>query len=116
MSETNLKELRVAAGENAKRTMYIAKELLLNNETIEVVAGTAGAATAMKACETLARLKYVTYTDIRTETNIVNERRRTRVVIIVKKTSDFKRLYEENEANRKKFQEEKETRKGDDQN
>jgi hypothetical protein len=107
MSEQDHKELRVAAGENHKRVMYIAKEMLLNRETVDLVAGTAGAPTAMRAAETLARLKYITYADLKTETIIVNERRRTRVLICLKKTSQFKTLYDENEENRKKLQEQR---------
>jgi hypothetical protein len=111
MSDQDHKELRVAAGEDHKRIMYIVKEMLLNRETIDLVAGTAGAPTAIRAAETLARLHYITYADIRTETLIVNDRRRTRVLVTVKKTEQFKQLYEENEANRKKLQEQKEQAK-----
>jgi hypothetical protein len=107
MSTEDNKELRVAAGENHKRIMYILKEMLLNRETVDVVAGTSGAITLLKAVETLTRLHYVTYADIRTETIVVNERRRTRVVVAIKKTSEFKKLYDENEENRKKLQEER---------
>ncbi len=103
------KELRVGATESTKRIMYLAKEFLLNKDSLDVVAGTSGALTAAKVCETLVRLGYVTYNDIRTETNIVNDRRRTRIVISIKKTADFKKLYDENEENRKKKQEAKQT-------
>jgi hypothetical protein len=103
----DIKELRVGAYENSKRIMYLAKEFLLNNDTIDVVSGTAGAVTLTRATESLVRLKYCTYADIRTETNIVNERRRTRLVVKLRKTADFTKLYQENEENRKKFQEEK---------
>jgi hypothetical protein len=49
----------------------------------------------------------VTYSDIRTETNIADDKRRTKLIVSLTKTSQFAQLYEENEANRKKFQEEK---------
>jgi hypothetical protein len=110
MSTEDHKELRVTANENHKRIMYIAKEMLLNRESVDIVAGTAGAIVALKAAETLARLHYITYSDIRTETLIINERRRTRIVLCIKKTAQFKQLYDENEANRKKLQEEKENK------
>ncbi len=106
------KELRVGATENAKRIMYLAKEFLLNNETIDVVSGTAGAIHATRAAEGLVRLKYVTYSNIKTETNIINDRRRTRLVITLKKTNQFTKLYEENEANKKRLQEEKAKKEG----
>ncbi len=100
------KELFVRREENAKRVMYLAKEFLLNNDHIDVVSGTSSANTAANACENLVRLNYVTYDDIRTETSINNDRRRTRLVIRLRKTPNFKTLYEENVANRKKLQEE----------
>jgi hypothetical protein len=110
MSAQDTKELRVGPSENAKRIMYLAKEFLINNEQIDVVSGTAGAPVATKAAENLVRLNYVTYEDIRTETNIIEGARRTKLVIRLKKTSDFNKLYEENEANRKKLQEAQEAK------
>ncbi len=104
MSSGDVKELRVGTNDSAKRIMYIAKEMLLNHETIDVISGTNGAIFATRAAETLVRLRYVTYADIRTETDVINNRRRTRLVLRLKKTNDFKRLYDENEANRKKLQ------------
>jgi hypothetical protein len=111
MSSQDIKELRVEAGENAKRIMYLAKEFLLNNEKIDVVSGTQGSVIASRAAENLSRLNYVTYEDIKTETTVVNGRRKTRLVIRLKKTKDFQKLYEENEANRKKLQETREAEK-----
>lgn len=111
MSSEDIKELRVEAGENAKRIMYLAKEFLLNHNQIDVVSGTNSAITAARAVENLTRLNYVTYEDIKTETNVINNRRKTRLVIRLKKTKDFQKLYEENEANRKKLQEAKTTEK-----
>ncbi len=98
----DIKELRVGPSETTKRIMYLTKEFLLNNDTIDVVAGTASAPSVARSCEALARLNYISYADIRTETQVVNDRRKTRLVIRLKKTSQFAKLYEENEANRKK--------------
>jgi hypothetical protein len=110
MSAEDTKELRVNSNENAKRIMYLAKEFLLATDKIDVVSGTQGSVVAARACENLVRLHYVTYDDIKTETTINNSRRRTRLVIRLKKTNEFKKLYEENEANRKKLQEENTTK------
>jgi hypothetical protein len=107
----DIKELRVGPGESTKRIMYLAKEFLLNNETIDVVAGTSSASSVASSCEALVRLQYVTYVDIRTETNIVNDRRKTRLLIRLKKTNQFAKLYEENEANRKRKEAEREEQK-----
>ncbi len=97
-----IKELRVGQAESNKRIMYLAKEFLLNNEVIDVVAGTNSAEVASRSCEALVRLNYVTYVDLRTETNVVNDQRRTRLVIRLKKTPQFNQLYQENEENKKK--------------
>lgn len=101
------KELRVRGNDNTKRTMYLIKEFLLNNDSVNVVGGVAGSPIVTKATEALVRLKYVTYGDIKTETHIIEGRRITRIVVTLKKTNDFQRLYEENEQARKKFQAEK---------
>ncbi len=101
-------ELRVNPNENAKRVMYLTKELLLSHETVEVYSGTNGAQVVSRACETLVRLNYVKINDIRTETNVVDGTRRIKFVIKLTKTSEFQRLYDENEVNRKKKQEERE--------
>ena len=98
----DIKELRVGQGESAKRIIYLAKEFLLKNDSIDVVAGTGTAPFAARSCETLVRLNYVSYGNIRTETNIVNGKRRTRFVVRLNKTSQFQTLYDENEANRKR--------------
>jgi hypothetical protein len=107
MSSQDIKEVRVGPRDQAKRIMYLAKEFLLNNESVDIVSGTGGANTLTSAVEGLVRLKYVTYSDIRTETNIVDGRRRTRLVVTVKKSTQFQKLYEENEAKKKQYQEEK---------
>jgi hypothetical protein len=101
------KELRVGGNDNAKRVMYLAKEFLLNRETIELVSGTQGAPVVTRAAEALVRLKYVTYSDIRTETTIDEGKRRTRLVVSITKTNQFDKLYQENEENKKKFQEDR---------
>jgi len=98
----DLKELRVRTGESTKRIMYLAKEFLLKDDVIDVVAGTNSAEIAAKSCEALVRLNYVTYVDLRTETNVVNDQRRTRVVIRLKKSDKFNQLYQENEENKKR--------------
>ncbi len=104
----DIKEFRVGPVESTKRIMYLAKEFLLNNDVIDVVAGTNSAEVAARSCEALVRLNYVTYADLRTETNVVNDQRRTRLLIRLKKTAQFNQLYQENEANRKKKEAERE--------
>jgi hypothetical protein len=109
VSVTNLvpekKELRINSSENAKRVMYLVKEFLLNNDYVDLVSGTGGAPVSVRASESLVRLGYVTYECVRTDTTLANNRRRTKLIVRIRKTKDFKLLYEENEEIRKKTQE-----------
>lgn len=101
-------QLGVGGMQTSKQIVYEAKQLLLNQESIEVYSGTHGAQTVAQACEQLVRLKYVTVTDVRSETNVVEGSRRIKFVMKLQKTADFQKLYDENEANRKAKQEERE--------
>lgn len=109
VSVTNLvpekKELRINSNENAKRVMYLIKEFLLNNDYVDLVSGTGGAPVSVRASESLVRLGYVTYECVRTDTTLANNRRRTKLIVRIRKTKDFKLLYDENEEIRKKTQE-----------
>ena len=95
------KEIRVSPNQNAKTISYLIKEFLLNAEKVDVVSGTAGAPISTRATENLVRLGYITYDNVVTDTSIINERRRTRLVLTVKKSKDFQKLYTENEEKRK---------------
>jgi hypothetical protein len=108
---SELKELRVGREDTTKRIMYLAKVFLLNNESIKVVSGTYSSEVAARSCEALVRLNYVSYVDIRTETSVVNDGRRTSLVVVIKKTNQFDKLYAENEENRKKKESERESEK-----
>lgn len=104
----SVKEFLVNFEDNAKRIMYLVKEILLTHDSVDIIASTASAHNASRAAETLHRLNYVTYENIRTDTSIVDDRRRTKLIIRIKKTSQFQSLYDENEAKRKQYQEERE--------
>jgi len=85
--------------------MYLIKEFLLNNDYVDLVSGTGGAPVSVRASESLARLGYITYESVRTDTTLANNRRRTKFVVRVRRTPDFKVLYDENEEIRKRTQE-----------
>jgi hypothetical protein len=109
----DIKELRVGYQENAKRVMYFAKQLLLNTDEIDLVSGTNGAPVSARACQELVRLQYATYTDIRTETNVVEGFRKVKMVIRLTKTLQFQKLFDENEEIRKQKQAERESKQTD---
>lgn len=111
----SVKELRVSSFDSLKKVMFLAKQLLVPNDTLNIIANTNSAGTAAGAAETLRRLGYIDYDDIRTETVIEQGSRRTKFVIAVHKTKDFDRLYKEHEENKKKMEEERNAKKPDNQ-
>ena len=104
---SDIKDLRVAHFENAPKIMYLAKEMLLSSEKINISSTTNSAAIGARAAENLVRFGYVTYENVKTETIIENNRKRIRFIITIKKTPQFEKLYKENEELRKKKEEEK---------
>jgi hypothetical protein len=109
VSVTNLvaekKELRINSSENSKRVMYLIKEFLLKEDFVDLVSGTGGAPVSVRAAESLARLGYITYEKVYTDTTLANNRRRTKLIIRIRRTPEFKALYEENEEIRRRTQE-----------
>ena len=101
---SEIKELPVAEYEHGKKVMYFAKDILRSSEKLNIVANSRSAPVASRAAETLVRLGYVTFENIQTLTEIKNNRRAIKLIITLKKTSNFEKLYEENE----KFKKEKE--------
>merc|ERR1712032_1600301 len=96
------KEIRVNVTDNTKRVMYLIKEFLLQNDYVNLISGTGGAPISVRAAESLVRLGYVNYELIKTDT-VLNqkERRKTKLLVKLRKNADFKALYDENEEIRK---------------
>ena len=107
MEGTPIKEIRVDYHDYYKKVMYMAREMLIGTERLNIIAGTNSSGIASKAAETLARVGYVTYENIRTETIIENNKRKTQFIITIKKTKDFLKLYKENEEKKKTMEAEK---------
>jgi hypothetical protein len=63
---SNIKDLRVTQFDNARKIMYLAKEMLLSSEKINISATTNSADIGARAAENLVRFGYVTYDDIKT--------------------------------------------------
>ena len=105
---TEVKELKVEEYDNAKKIMHLAKELLLNAEKMNLIGTTNSSPIATRAAETLVRLGYVTFDNIQTLTDVRNDRRSIKLIITLKKTSNFDKLYKENQEERKKREAERE--------
>ena len=110
---SEIKEYKVEEYDNTKRVMYLVKEILKSSDRINIIAGTKSSSVGTRAAETLVRFGYVTFENIQTLTEVKNDRRSIRLIITLKKTGDFDKLYKENEEERKKKQaeREKETKK-----
>ena len=108
---SDIKEYKVEEYDNTKKVMYFVKEILKSNDRINMIAGTKSSPVATRAAETLVRFGYVTFDNIRTLTEIKNDRRTIRLIITLKKTGNFDKLYKENEEQRKKKQAERENNK-----
>ncbi len=104
---SDIKDLRVAQFDSAPKIMYLAKEMLLSSETINISSTTNSASIGARAAENLVRFGYVTYENIKTETIIESNKKRIRFVITIKKTPQFEKLYNENAELRKKKDEER---------
>ena len=104
---SDIKDLRVTQFDNPPKIMYLAKEMLLSSEKINISSTTNSAGIGARAAENLVRFGYVTYENVKTETIIEKERKRIRFVITIKKTPEFLKLYKENEEKKKKKDEER---------
>ena len=109
MSEIH--EVRVEEYDQAKRIMYLAKEFLCNNERVNIVPGTMTSPVASRAAENLVRFGYVTIENIQTLTEVRNDRRNIKLIITLKKTNDFKKIYDQNKEEMKKKEEERKKEK-----
>jgi hypothetical protein len=99
------KELRITRSETAKRAMYLIKVFLLNNDYVDINTGPIESPVAVRASESLVRLGYCVFEKVKTDTTLLNNRRRTKLIIRLRKTENFQALYDENEEIRKKTQE-----------
>ena len=98
---SDIKDLSVSDFDRPKKVVYLAKELLVSNDKINIIATTNSSPIATIASETLSRLGYVTLENIQTLTEIRNDRRIIRLIITLKKTANFKKLYDENQKLKK---------------
>ena len=107
MQATDKKELRVSSYDSPQKVMYQIKEFLLPIEKGDISSGTKSSGTAARAIETLKRLGYITVENVQTLTIVEEGHRIIKMLFTVKKTAQFKKLYDEHEELRKKKEEER---------
>ena len=98
----------------AKWYMYVVKQVLKSKETVDIRARPLGAAQVVRVAEALKRLGYITYVKYYTTTVVTDGRLQRYIIVTVKKTKDFQKLFDERDAERNKMlasQEKKEEKK-----
>ena len=106
-------ELKVEEYYHPRKVMHLAKEFLLKNERLNLVSGTITSPIASRASESLVRFGYVTIENIQTLTEVRNERRNIKLIITLKKTNDFHKIYDQNKEDIKKKEKERENQTKD---
>jgi len=87
----------------AKWYMYVVKQVLKSRDTVEIRARPLGAAQVVRVAEALKRLGYITYQKYYTCTAVNDGKLQRYIVVSVKKTKDFQKLFDEREAERSKM-------------
>ena len=105
---SKLETINLSFNRPAKWYMYIVKQSLKARETVDIRARPLGAAQVVRVAEALKRLGYITYQKYYTITQVNEGRLQRYIVVTVKKTKDFDKLYAQREEERKKMIEEKE--------
>ena len=105
---TKLEVVNLSFNRPAKWYMYVVKQVLRTRESVDIRARPLGAAQVVRVAEALKRLGYITYVKYMTTTTVTDGRLQRYIVVTVKKTKDFQKLYDEREAERKKNMEEQE--------
>ena len=100
-------EIRVEEYDQPSRIINLVKQFLLKNEQVNIVSGTNSSPNGSRAAESLVRFGYVTIENVQTLTEVRNNRRNIRLIITVKKTNDFQKIYDQNKEEVKKKQEER---------
>lgn len=102
-----LEKVNISFRRPAKWYMYVVKRVLKLKENIEVRARPSAAAQVVRVCEALKRLGYISYSNYYTTSNVENNLLQRFLVVNVKKTKQFDKLYDDREEERKKLIEEK---------
>ena len=105
---SKLETVTLSFNRPAKWYMYVVKQVLRTRETVDIRARPLGAAQVVRVAEALKRLGYITYEKYYTQTLVDKERLQRFIIVKVKKTKDFQKLYDQREAERAKLLESQE--------
>ena len=100
---SKLEYVNISFNRPLKWYMYIVKLVLKTRESVDIRARPLGAATAIRVAEALKRLGYISYVKYHTTTVVINKKLERYIIINVKKTKDFQKLFDEREVERNKM-------------
>lgn len=103
-------EFLVNPEDSFKKVEYLIRKDLKEKGDLTVVSGIYSSYNATKVVENLEKHGYVTFGNITTSTKVVDGKRRITLAVKLNKTKDFDKKYEEYEANKQKYLEEKKKR------
>ena len=103
---STLETVNLTFNRPAKWYMYVVKQVLKTKEKVDIRARPSAAAQVVRVAEALKRLGYITYLKYQT-TTVINQGKLQRFIVVsVKKTPNFQKLFDEREAERTKRLEE----------
>ena len=108
---SKLETVTLSFNRPAKWYMYVVKQVLRTRETVDIRARPLGAAQVVRVAEALKRLGYITYVKYWTTTTVTEGRLQRYIIVSVKKTKEFQKLFDSREEERKKMLEEQEKKK-----
>ena len=100
---TKLEYINISISKPVKWYMYFIKLVLKTRENIKIRARPFGAGKAIRIVEALKTLGYISYEKYYTTTIVIDGKLQRYIIVNVKKTSDFQKLFDEREAERKKY-------------
>ena len=102
---TKLDTVTLSYNRPAKWYMYIVKQVLRTRDSCDIRARPLAAAQVVRVAEALKRLGYITYEKYFTTTLVDKDRLQRFIIVKVKKTKDFQKLYDQREDERNKMME-----------
>ena len=100
---SKLEYVNISFKRPVKWYMYVIKLVLQNRESFDIKARPLGASQAIRVVEALKRLGYISYVKYCTSTDVNDGKLERYIIINVKKTKDFQKLFDEREAERKRI-------------
>ena len=108
---SEIEELIISKDDTISKVIEYIKILISKSGKVKLIANRACSVISAKASESLVELGYVKYDNIQTKTDIEECRRNIKLIITLKKTNDFKKIYDQNKEEMKKKEEERKKEK-----